>query len=84
MSTEINQRELRNDSGGVMRRVDAGEDFVVTRTGVPVAELRPVRARAFVGTDLVLATFASAPPIDAKRWREDLDDGIDQGAEPRA
>jgi hypothetical protein len=32
----ITQRELRNSSGHVMRALDRGERFVVTRKGVPV------------------------------------------------
>src|SRR5215472_1015881 len=36
---EITQRELRNDSGEIMRALDQGESFVVTRNGTPVGEL---------------------------------------------
>ena len=44
----ISQRELRNDNAEIMRRVEAGETFVVTRNGKPVADLvrRPRRPRA--------------------------------------
>jgi antitoxin (DNA-binding transcriptional repressor) of toxin-antitoxin stability system len=48
MAGEITQRELRNDSGDVMRALDLGESFVVTRNGVAVGELVPVRRRRFV------------------------------------
>lgn len=41
MGTTISQRELRNDSGAIMRRVESGERFTVTRNGVPVADLAP-------------------------------------------
>lgn len=41
--TEISQRQLRNDSGEVLRRVEAGEVLVVTRRGIPVADLVPHR-----------------------------------------
>ena len=41
MATTIPQRELRNDVSAVLRRVEAGEEFVVTVSGRPVAELRP-------------------------------------------
>ncbi|EAP98206.1 hypothetical protein JNB_14618 [Janibacter sp. HTCC2649] len=41
--TEISQRQLRNDSGEMLRRVEAGEVLVVTRRGVPVADLVPHR-----------------------------------------
>ena len=37
----LSQRHLRNDSGVIMRRVEQGERFTVTRNGVPVADLVP-------------------------------------------
>ena len=43
VSREISQRELRNNSGDIMRRLDEGEAFIVTRNGVPVGELVPMR-----------------------------------------
>ena len=42
MGITISQRELRNDSASVLRRVEAGEEMTVTRRGVPVARLVPV------------------------------------------
>ncbi|MFO7961321.1 MAG: hypothetical protein R6U94_10285 [Nitriliruptoraceae bacterium] len=83
MTRTISQRELRNDSGAIMRALDRGEVFVVTRNGIPVGELRPARRR-FVGRDLLLEAFASAPRIDAARFRDELDAVIDQSPEPRA
>ena len=41
--TEIPVRELRNHVSEVLRRVEAGEEMVVTVSGRPVAELRPIR-----------------------------------------
>ncbi len=41
MTRRLTQRELRNNSGEVMRALDSGEDFIVTRNGKPVGELRP-------------------------------------------
>jgi prevent-host-death family protein len=38
----IATRELRNDTAGVLRRVQAGEDVVITVNGRPVAQLIPV------------------------------------------
>jgi prevent-host-death family protein len=76
---EITQRELRNDSGGVLRAVERGESFVVTRNGSPIAELIPLRRRTFVPMAQVLAMFANEPPIDADRFFADLDDVVDQG-----
>jgi antitoxin (DNA-binding transcriptional repressor) of toxin-antitoxin stability system len=83
MARTISQRELRNDSGAIMRALDRGELFVVTRNGIPVGELRPVRRR-FVSRELLLEAFASAPPIDAARLRDELDAVLDQAIEPRA
>jgi prevent-host-death family protein len=44
----IAQRELRNRSGEVLRRVERGEKFTVTVGGRPVAELGPARRRPWV------------------------------------
>jgi prevent-host-death family protein len=38
----ISQRELRNDNAAVMRAVEDGESYTVTRRGVPVARLAPL------------------------------------------
>lgn len=82
MTRTISQRELRNASGEIMRALDRGEDFVVTRNGVPVGELRPARRR-FVARELLLAALEAAPPIDGERFRTDLDRVLDQDVEPR-
>ena len=83
MTREISQRELRNESGEIMRAVDRGESFVVTRNGVPVAEVTPLRRRRFVATDAVVELFRNAPPIDGQRFRADLDEFADADATPR-
>jgi prevent-host-death family protein len=41
--TTIASRELRNDTAGVLRRVQAGDEVVVTVNGQPVARITPVR-----------------------------------------
>ena len=83
MTRTISQRELRNDSGEILRALDRGEDFLITRNGVPVGELRPVR-RHFVSRDVLLEAFRGAPVIDAARFRRDVDAILDQDIEPRA
>ncbi len=83
MSREISQRELRNESGEIMRALDRGESFTVTRNGVPVGELTPLRRRRFVARDVVIAAFTGAPRIDWNRFRQDLDSLIDQDPTPR-
>lgn len=43
MNVEVASRELRNDTAGLLRRVEAGEKIVITRRGKPVADLVPHR-----------------------------------------
>lgn len=83
MTTTISQRELRNDSGDIMRRLDQGETFIVTRNGMPVGELSPLRRLRFVTTETVAALFHHAPPIDLGVFRADLDAVAGQDIEPR-
>jgi prevent-host-death family protein len=80
----ISQRELRNESGEIMRALDRGECFVVTRNGTPVGELVPLRPRQFVSADAVAAAFSGAPPIEPGRFMDDLDAALDQDPTPRA
>lgn len=40
----LSQRELRNESGRVLRAVAGGQSYVVTNAGVPVGRLVPVDA----------------------------------------
>jgi prevent-host-death family protein len=84
MAQVITQRTLRNESGEIMRGLDRGESFIVTRNGVPVGELIPLRRRTFVPTRILLAALAGAPPIDRARFRQDVDRLIDQRAQRRA
>ena len=83
MSRHITQRELRNESGRIMRALDKGKAFVVTRNGVPVGELRPLRQRIFVAAEAALAAFAGAPRIVRGRFRRDVDAVISQDPAPR-
>ncbi len=78
MGREITQRQLRNESGEIMRKLDEGETFVVTRNGVPVGELTPLRRHRFVSAETAAALFRAAPRIDYARFRADLDAGADQ------
>ncbi len=81
MVRTIAQRELRNENAKVIEAVTAGETFVVTRNGEPVAELRPIRAgrRSFVSRDDVATLARAAVRIDHRQFRADLDRSIDQG-----
>lgn len=76
----ISQRELRNDNAAIMRGVEEGETFTVTRRGVPVALItsyrpdqdlrcdRPARYRTtFSGRDLPEPTVPTADALDDLR-----------------
>jgi antitoxin (DNA-binding transcriptional repressor) of toxin-antitoxin stability system len=84
MSKEISQRQLRNDSGEVMRALDSGESFVVTRNGVAVWELKPVQRHRFVTREAVYTAFARAARLDTDGFRADVDRVLDQDPTPRA
>ncbi|HEX6511371.1 MAG TPA: type II toxin-antitoxin system prevent-host-death family antitoxin [Chloroflexota bacterium] len=80
MPTVIPQRELRNQNAAIMDAVAAGESFVITRNGTPVAELRPIALarRRFVPKAELVALSARSPRIDAAAFRRDLDQFVDQ------
>lgn len=42
----LSQRELRNESGRVLREVGEGRSFVLTNSGVPVGRIVPIDAPA--------------------------------------
>lgn len=79
----IHLRELRNESGAVLRAVQAGETFVVIRNGVPVAELRPLARPKFVSRGRIAAAARRAPRIDSRRFRADVDATVDPTAPGR-
>lgn len=79
----ITQRELRNRSGEIMRALDRGESFLVTRNGTAVGELVPLRRRRYVTSAAILEAFAEAPAVDAAAFRSDLDAALDQDPAPR-
>jgi len=84
MARQISQRELRNDSGKIMRALTEGEQFVITRNGEPVGELLPMRRRRFVRVEAITEIFANAPAVDGERLRSDLDAIVDQDITPNA
>lgn len=83
VSESISQRELRNDSGRIMRGLDEGRSYIVTRHSVPVGELRPLRRPRLVDASMVREIFRAAPAIVAARFQRDLDEVADQRIDPR-
>jgi len=71
----IGQRELRNDNAEIMRRVEAGEAFVVTRNGTPVANLVPHLVEQDLQPERTLgeiqAAFRGLPPMDSAEWHRE-------------
>lgn len=80
MDRVIAQRELRNQNAEIIAAVEAGATFVVTRNGVPVAELRPLPRgrRRFVSRAEIAAVAGAGPCLDAAAFRRDLDAALDQ------
>jgi antitoxin (DNA-binding transcriptional repressor) of toxin-antitoxin stability system len=66
-----------------MRALDRGEDFIVTRNGAPVGELRPIRRRQIIPKEEFLALFEGSPHIDYEGFRADIDAHVDQDPTPR-
>lgn len=57
----ISQRQMRNDSADILRRVAAGESFIVTNRGVEVARLVPFRTRESAERDRLVSSGVLAP-----------------------
>jgi prevent-host-death family protein len=73
---EVTIRELRNHGGDVVDRAAKGERLTITRSGKPVAELRPL-GRQPVLLEVLIARRRRLPPIDPTRLRKDLDQTLD-------
>ena len=69
----ITQRELRNESAAIMDAVEAGETMVVTRNGVPVARLSPIKRVRLTPISELRQAFAAGPDPDYASMRADID-----------
>jgi len=83
----VSQRELRNDSGAIMRRVAQGESFVVTRNGVPIADLSPHsddsdERRRFVPVRDIERGLSTLPDWGGEQFRGELVE-LDQSLDDR-
>jgi len=70
----ITQREFRNASASVMDAVEAGETYHITRNGVEVAELRPIRTRRRATAEELVARARTLPPVDHAQMRREADE----------
>ncbi|HSH60295.1 MAG TPA: type II toxin-antitoxin system prevent-host-death family antitoxin [Acidimicrobiales bacterium] len=64
----IAQRELRNASAAILRRAEAGERFVITVDGRPVAVLGPYDKRQWVPQSAVREVLST--PTDSSQMDE--------------
>jgi antitoxin (DNA-binding transcriptional repressor) of toxin-antitoxin stability system len=69
----ITERDLRTRSGEIVRGLEAGEEYLLTRDGVPIGRLVPIGRPTFVSAHAVVAAFAGAPAVDITTLRADLD-----------
>ena len=69
---DVTIRELRNEGGEVVDRAARGERIIITRSGTPVAELRPLRPP--LSADALLERARRLPPVDAVALREEIDE----------
>jgi prevent-host-death family protein len=86
--TEVASRELRNDTAGVLRRVEKGEDVTITANGRPVARLVPVRhsGRRWLTREEFLSRVAGtqADPAMREDLRRVFDETTDDLGDPWA
>jgi len=73
---KVTVRDLRNEGGRVLQRVAQGECLTVTLDGRPIAELRPLPAKA-VSAATLLSRWRRLPHVDPVRLRHDLDTALD-------
>jgi prevent-host-death family protein len=69
--TTIPQRELRNNVSDILRRAEAGEQFTITVSGRPVAQLGPPPHERRGTTFAQLWRLLAENPADPA-WAEDL------------
>lgn len=78
MATDVAQRELRNRTADLLRRVEAGERLRITVHGHPVAELVPIEEkrlgpRTFVPLKEIQDGLAGMLTAEqAREWEEEI------------
>lgn len=78
MVRQITQRELRNDTPNIMRAVEEGDSFVLTRNGTPVADIVPHSQKpTFVPFGELIELLGDLPPEDPELFFADVDRAAD-------
>lgn len=72
---KVTIRELRNHGGEVVDRAARGEQITITRSGRPVAELRPLRPP--LSAEALLSRWSRLPTVDPLALRADVDQLLD-------
>jgi prevent-host-death family protein len=74
MATDIPQRQLRNHTADLLRRVEEGERLRITVHGHPVAELVPIeeRPKRFVPRERFEELAVAGDPEAAREWIEEI------------
>jgi prevent-host-death family protein len=72
---DVTIRELRNNGGDVVDRAARGERVIITRSGRPVAELRPLRPP--LSAEVLIERRRGLPRVDPDRLRADIDEVLD-------
>lgn len=75
MMTRVTIRDLRNQGGEIVDRAASGERITVTRSGRPVAELRPLRSA--LSAEALVSRRRRLPDVDPRALRADLDRLLD-------
>lgn len=74
----IPQKELRNNIGEVLRRAEAGEEFTITVSGRPAAQLGPAAPQKWVTGPRLRAVWMTPAPAtlaqDLERFPGELVD----------
>ena len=59
-------RELRNDSAGILRQVEAGRRFLITVAGREIAELGPLASRSMFAPRSLVERIIREAPLDER------------------
>lgn len=76
MAEVVTVRDLRNRGGAILDEVARSGAVLITRDGLPVAELRPLTGPALTARELIRRR-RSLPAVDPEALRADIDDLLD-------